>query len=375
MFDIELTTPNRLQYLFSLALFAFIISHHWHYVLSNKLRIPHSNQYKAHLCWLIIGIIIYCLADFTNGDYFHYYEEVKRVGHSYYNNLEDIYVFIILNTNNNYIVFRCTVWLTALLLFYQTIRRVKLDPLLMLYIFAACFIFFFAYARVSLAMAIYYFGLSFILWPIKNQNLLSKILGALLIVTCFFFHRSSLILIAATFFIFVPINKKVLLLAVISIPIIAHIMQEYLIALFGSDMINNQDLLNKFNNYSQRDIESGIARMVLNPLKYACYYIPYIIITYKLYFSGENTPNLSVLRLYKITFSIICFASICFLFDFDNKILAYRTLYMTFIPMNILIGYSYKSHIISRKTFMSILSLGIVAHFSRLFYAIYCITQ
>ena len=128
----------------------------------------------------IFLVLILCLYAVQDTDYFHYMQELNRIKLGYISNLEDVYIALAGYVNYEYISFRLIVWGIALLLFVLSIYRINQPISLVLFYFVSMYMLRFAYARVSLAMAMGIFGYTFLIKPI-NKSYISYIVGILII--------------------------------------------------------------------------------------------------------------------------------------------------------------------------------------------------
>ena len=104
----------------------------------------------------------------------------------------------------------------------------------------------------------------------------------------------------------------------------------------------------------------------MSVLQYATYYVPLVVIIkciYKKTFNKQVAPELFLL--FKVTFAIIFVATIFFFLDISNKVLFYRILFMSLIPLSIIIAELYRKRIISRRAFNSLIILGLAYQAAR----------
>lgn len=166
-------------------------------LLKSTLKYPYtiSNGKFGIGCFVCL---LFCLFSFWGTDWFHYNETFFWVKEGLHTHLEDIYIWIIQCLSPNYLVFRLIVWGLALYLFYRIIKVMPVSDGLALFLFSSIYIIWFAYARVSLAMAMAFYGYALI---VKNKpNLVSVVLGAAILLASYFFHKSSSFVIAVAIF-------------------------------------------------------------------------------------------------------------------------------------------------------------------------------
>ena len=195
-------------------------------VLFSKGEVLYPSGWKNNIPFLLCCLFL-IIAAFNRGDFFHYFDIVKNFNSIPVTHMERFYEWLIVALNSNYLLWRIVVWGGAFLLFLLTAKRMNLNSVLPSLVLFACFINCFNYSRFSLACAVYFWGLSFILRPIGNK-ILSYILGGALILSCQFFHSSTSVLIIITPVIWLPYSKQVIILAIILTPIILKLLPSYI---------------------------------------------------------------------------------------------------------------------------------------------------
>lgn len=171
-------------------------------------------------------LLLFCLFPFFGGDYFHYLEYFRDVKQGFTWGIEEVYVWLITNSPS-YTFFRLTVWGPALLLTLMAYKRIAPLDNLSLSFFSLLYLLWFSYARVSLAMAIIFWGLCLMAKPFERRKIISYILGLVIICCSVFFHRSALIgVIAAVGSLFMKnINKKFIIFVISFFPFLVVIMK------------------------------------------------------------------------------------------------------------------------------------------------------
>lgn len=357
----------------SFCLFTFVTTLNWRRALKINTDIDRLDK---HYIFIFIGILSYTLCDFRAGDFFHYQEMVKTYDLFTYNNIEPIYGIFIHFVQANYLMFRVLVWGLALLLFTLTAKRFQSGTFLSLFVLFSVFITTFAYARASLAMSIYFFGLSFLCQPLRKIPKIGYFIGIIIIISSYFFHHSILIMIALTIVILIPINKYTITILFLMMPLIVYFGNQAFINILSSNNFTDE-ISNKLNTYSTREQSVGPSAILINTLEYASYYIPAIVLFYKFYFSSDRKRIIIeryIYRLGKVTLSIIIFATIFLFFGLKNQVFFYRILYFSYIPLIILLCSAYMHNIIRYKTFKLIILFGLLAQITKLGYSIYAYT-
>lgn len=284
-------------------------------------------------------VLIYLLLSFRNGDYWHYREFVVNFD-EFWMPSEPLYDSLATFVGRNYLLFRLVVWGAALCLYLKIVKRFKLNRNTTLYFLFTVYILFFEYARASLAMAVFFLGLSYVLKPSSNA-FFSTVFGIAIMVSSYFFHHSMLVLIILSLVCLFPVNKHIYIVAFICLPLLAYFVKYVLESFLGIGLNSMEVIYNKMEGYSEYEAtELSILETIRSVWKYSLFYIP-LAISSVVVFAKKNQGSLPsfIKRLYSITYAIILFAT-CFLFmGFDNNIMYYRFLYMSMIPLSILMSY------------------------------------
>lgn len=223
------------------------------YVLSRSSKIPYKINKQARVFGILL-ILLFCLFNFIDGDYFHYkvmYNDAK-VGLQYH--LEAVYFWIIDNLSPTYTIFRLIVWGGALSLLLLTYKRISEKPDLTLYYFVLCFIPWFAYARVSLAISMILFGASLVVKPLKVGKKLSFILGLGIMGCAWFFHSSAIVgVVAAIASLFLMKGRRSTIIVLILATPVLLILLSYAVDAFMLMDLSSEDMITgqKRDNYLQ----------------------------------------------------------------------------------------------------------------------------
>ena len=317
---------------------------------------------------LFIAIVFLTIAAYTRGDFFHYAEYVQKgIGEEH---LEDVYIWLIYAVNRNYMLWRIVVWGGALLLLYFTISRLKLNKRLFFFVFLICFIHIFNYARVSLACAIYFYGLSFLIKPTQFK-FFGYALGVLLIYCCHFFHPSILVLVLLTPLIFIPINRWTTVILILIGLVYTRVAYIYFLD-YIANVQNAENIAEIVQLYTKTDrgFLSGISAFFTQILQYGSILVPFYFVT-KSIISNREKVDKYIYLLYKIFFGIILISVLMLLFS-GTIIFFYRFLNMSIIPCCILIIYSYREGYMSPKAFNICFYWGFINLMYINLYGIYC---
>lgn len=302
-----------------------------------------------------LSLFLFLLFAVDGGDYFHYQYYVVNGD---YEPFEPVYKYIGDFVNNRYIPFRMIVWGGALLLFRETLKRFNLDINRTTFFLFVVFISVFDYARASLAMAIFCYGLSFLLVPSHNK-LVSRLLGVGLMLLSIYFHNSMLVACIASIALVLPVNKRTILIIaatfILSGTLLNSIYSNFLSIDF-SESING-----RLETYSNQEYDNlfSIYEWIRRYIEYSVFFISYIIVAVKFYFTNNTIPN-EFRFLSKIALSILLMSIGVLLIPNMTFVLFYRFLYLAMIPLIILFCYCEQSQLITNKTYLMIIFLGLL---------------
>lgn len=299
-------------------------------------------------------IIIFCIFSFWGADWFHYiyeYNMLRDMG-DFKTNLEDVYMYIA-RYSPSYLVFRLIIWGGALLLLNSTYKRVGVGYDLTLFLFGSIWVIWFGYARVSLSMAIMFFGLAYLYESSNKNKVISVIVGAAAIVASFYFHKSSIfgifVIVIAVFS--KRLSRNTLALVVVLFPILVYIMNTQMGGFMSTDIDTESGseiaaYVSKGQNYMER--ESKI-RGIGGPLieiseRFVYYFIAFLCYKFQKSVFMESTPKV-ILVFMRVLFFNVLLASV-FMFDLGaNTTLLYtRLMRYSFIPASIVLSYMHQVH-------------------------------
>lgn len=339
-FDISSGAQPRYYIMYILVYFIVLLSKH---NSINSIYIPHKKTTYGDII-LLIAVVFTSIVAFTRGDFFSYAEIVRFDFNT--EHIEDFYRWLIDFVNHNYLLWRIVVWGGALLLLLITIKRLQLDVGFTFLVFFLGYIQVFNYARVSLACAVYFWGLSFLIKPLRSK-ILSYIIAASSIWCCQYFHTSVYALMGITVFLFVPLNKRTIpILLLVAVIFMRASYSLFLNYMSFSDETYAEKFM-QYEEYSERGFLAGISGFLTNVLEYGSILVPFIIVTKNVYYKNEIVTT-SIKGLQRILFGIV-FVALTFVFMADTIVYFYRILNMAIIPLSIMISYLYTNAIMSNK--------------------------
>ena len=322
----------------------------------------HWKKRFKDVSWLfVIFFALFAVFYCVNDDYFQYRDWIYGRDFDFWGK-EKFYVYTILVCrflpfDYPYEVFRFIVWGGSILIAFCTFRmyRELLLPGMTLMFLFVCYSNTFCYARASLGMAVYFFGVALILIPEKT---VLKLLGIVIALSSAAFHHEMLIGIALLPALLFPFEKKstlllsvlLLIAAIIAISFVSTNLKMF-DALFGDD-----DLSSKIEEFSEG--EQGAFRLS-TLVKYLNYFYPLYLIT--ICFWKKKVPP-SIAGMYRIAFAIIL-VSVAFMFVFGlRSVFSYRVLYISMIPLALLVGYCYCNGYFKDRQFILMMMLALLSN-------------
>lgn len=311
--------------------------------LSPALRKPYIVR-KDNRQLGVFFILIYLLFCFW-GDWFHYNDEFLLVKKGIGYGLEEIYNWIIENLCIHYLIFRIIVWWTAFLLLCLTTNNFNLNLNLTLLFLGCGWMTLFAYARVTLAMCVLFYGFSLFYGTQKKI-----FLGILLILSSFFLHKTAAFGIAMVLLgiVLSKLNPKLLVCLILLSPILIGVIKQLLFnfMLGGFDISNSSFEMSAMSGqrYLQKDSEeSGLAALIRSFFEYSAFYTMSYVCFLTLLKRNSSKICQSMKTLSIIYMLIILCASI-FAFDlgFNTKVLYVRFLRYALVPAVLLMTYYYQ---------------------------------
>lgn len=316
--------------------------------------------YRVMFTWFMI--LIFCLYAFWDTDYFTF----RYIFHTELKGFRDpLYYYLGEVSFGSYTIFRLLIWGTALYLFKKTIDRFKISPNIAAYIFAIFFLLTFSYARASLGMAMYFYGLSYLIKLPQRDRFWSIVWGVLFICCSYYGHRSLMALILLTPLAFIKLNKK----SFITIAIIGALASG-LAATLLADIISGTIMLSddfgaageaaeKYANIDV-EIEYNWKYTLMRNLRFYSFYAAIAYIVWKIVFSNESTQiSDSIKRLATICLGILIFAiSFMVLPSWGAEAIGYRYLYMLGIPVCIIMSYIASNKLCKPRTVSLLLLLA-----------------
>lgn len=325
-----------------------------------------GNRFKKSQI-LIIGVFIILYS--VGGDYFSFYEAIKHYDFTpgAYNYGEPIYGILAKLTNKNYLLVRTIVWGGAYILYCKTAKNFGIPVYQAAIILFICYPLTFCYARVTAGMACYFYGLSIIITAKKELRLIRVLIGVVFILISNIFHNSVIILVVMTPVIFIPLTKRNIITILIALPIIVFT-AKYLFDSILTNITNYDEGVraNRLDIYSEQlenAVEKGPGVILIETLSYLSFYIPIFVLLWNLF--KRKTANLMTkhaIFISRYLFGILLASTVFFAFSMSASVLFYRVLYMSMIPICLLICISINEQLISSKSYK--IAVGIACFYS-----------
>lgn len=363
----EISENNALLVLFDLLLLFRI-----YLLLHNVMK--GEDVSKRKMVEAVLLFLIFSVCPFWGTDWFHYKELIEGLSvtsDSSKSHLEIVYLDLLPIIDYNYWVFRLLIWGGALVLFVDTVKRLSVRTDLVYYIFGCGFLCWFSYARVSLSMALAFYGASLLFRPYESIGRLSYILGFASILVSFYFHKSAsfVIVVVLGAYLMMFLNRGYIKILLLMLPLFVFLTNIFVGDLFSNMYDSEDDSINQIVQSSQNYMGnkasvSGIGAALLSIFERTPYYVS-AFVCYQIHNSKVYFEMPKEVRYYAKVLFLIVYLSSLFLFDYEvNTSSMYgRFLRFAFIPTSIVLAYFYENGIYAKYTRFAIS----VAMFSSLY--------
>lgn len=321
----------------------------------------------------VLLIVLFSVFAFYDTDYFHYliaFDDIHRGGSTH---MEDIYIWIAKFVGNNYNLFRIVVWGGATFIMTRMVKKLRIPAGLYFLLLSCLFLTLFAYARVSLAMTIVFWGLGIVSNAITKHNITKYLIGILIILTAYFFHKSALfgIGVALIASLITKLNRKTVSIFILAYPILLVIVATLLADVLnysGSESLVDIESAQGYLNHDNK--ESGIGAIIQKTLMYTPFYLS-VFIYLKAIYSGRYNKWVPSMRIFaNANFLCVAIATLfAFNLGINTSVFYYRLLYFAFIPCTVFLVYC-KLNRISKLTNTTIL-IGLLGTVYKLLYSCY----
>lgn len=318
------------------------------YMLMKEALIPPYIVSERNRKLTILLMFIFVLFSFWGPDWFHYkttFDSLKLDGETH---IEDIYYWIAKNVSSNYISFRFVVWGSGLMLYMLTLKRFAFSNDLMILVFACLFLPYFSYARVSLAMALGFYGLAVFYNPYRFK-LPSYLLSLIAIIISFYFHKSALFLILIVILAIILVNmpRNVFWVLIILYPIAIYFMKGQISEFMTYEVDSSNENFNLYMQAGQSNMSNDKRNQGIGSfLSIFMEVIPYIIlsiISLKAVLERIFTQDLKNIYAFIIVLILLVACSSIFMFDMGVNTNTVYIRFMRFaaIPASIVLPFFY----------------------------------
>ncbi len=323
---------------------------------------------KSRSIWPWFMMLVVCLTYYFDTDYFSYKYDFEN-GLLIVGSKEPLYIYLAELSGWNYVIWRIIVWGLALMLYYCTSKRLKLNTNITIYVLVFFFVGLFAYGRVNLAMATYFFGFSFFAKPMENKKILSYIIACCIIPLSFFAHRSFLPVVLLTPVMLFQMTKRRFIFIICLIPIVV-VAINYVFSSFLSSEIQMDESFQSFQASAERTagMDSGTGRnwkaMLVYQTRLISFYVPFVYLSWKFFFSRQKYIVGDYILKYFTSIMIIVVLAISILYGLNvgnSEVTGMRYLFMSGIPICLLLSYLYQKNYLSFKELNKLLLLGFVS--------------
>lgn len=330
------------QYIFNFVLINII------FILSYKFR---RRKKTTPIVWLLS--LVFCLFAYWDTDYFSFRE-------GFYTSLKDfrdpLYYGLSLISFSSYTIFRLYIWGGAMLLLIHAAKRLKISENMLAFIFPVFFLLIFSYARVSLGMAMYFYGISVILTAKRDRKIASYIWGILFIVCSYFGHRSMVLPIICTPLIIFKFNKY----TIAGLFVVGAVMGSYT-SMILSNVVTGDISTGEFgavgealDAYASKEaiVEYNWKYTLTQNLKNIALVLSFVYLIWKCYLTKDRDkiPEWCKRMLNVCSGIFIVAISILVVGGLGAGIIGYRFLYMLGIPLAIILTYLYCNKLCSTRT-------------------------
>lgn len=362
---------TALQVLFNIVLFALIYS-----LYRGAKNKPYKISRDTHILGTVL-ILTFNILSFWGSDWFHVYSSFPDMKSGVQGHFEEVYIWLATTIGSNYYIFRLIIWGIGQLLLYATFKRVAVNNNLQLYMFIIFGLLWFSYTRVSLAMAMMFYGVSVLYKPFKYK-IISYIYGLCIIGASFFFHKSAIfgIGVIAISIISSFLNRRLLIVFILIIVLFAYIVLSTLLNNFV-DMDKDtfeavQQSTSSAQGYLNNELESG-SRIdsILRHVEHFIY-LSTAYLSIKLHLSNKYQDIPLVITIFmKIIIFIVVFSLPLMFTEFNTAVIIVRFLRFSFIPTSIIMAYLWQNRLFNGWT-KTIMRLGLFMSVVSLLYSFYC---
>lgn len=328
-------------------------------------------------------VFLFLIFPMWGGDFFSYYNFIAKEFPQFNGSInalaevvsvEEVYLYIAHLTGYDYLVWRIIVFGGMLAIGLHIGKRLDLNQDKYLACFALFSMFWLSYARASLAMAIGFLGMTYLVKPISNKKFQSFLLGLLLLFASLYFHKSAIVIPGVVLLSMIRINKWKLFVLLLALPLVVHYFQIYATEFVMDMSVDESSLLNvkSAQGYLSRERgDIGIAMAAMEFVKriwmYAVPFISIILIRSNKY----HLLNSEIQKFLTVDIIIIVFASLFFFIKESLRLtFVNRFMYYSLIPVAVIMCSLFEKHYYLKFDRL-VLYTCIFSNFLYIFYSMY----
>lgn len=337
-----------------------------------------DDRIRTTIFWLSL---LFCTTCFCDGDNFHYTQWIKNANTKGdidpFSSAEPFYQYLSYVIDESFFLFRLVVWGGSLLFFSVTARRLEIKPSIAQYLLYTLFLVTFSTSRMTLAMVMYFFGLSFLIRPGEKKTIYKIILGLVIIVLSRELHRSVNALLALTPIIFIPNikNNKIKMVTVVGVSIVTYFATYFIAQNMGELLLltGDESVVDKYNKYAIKDVEAkGLGAGIFFGLRY---FILWGVTIMCYIHNQKHKESLVSYNLFKFSFLMLLFALIFRTIPDSLPELAKRIDEMATIPVTLLLGYSVTHYNFPMRKCNYLVRIGLVSNLYKIVYYLYLLSM
>lgn len=308
---------------------------------------------KRKNIYIGIGVLLLiCLYSYIGNDYWHYYKWYleNHLGEALSARFwEPVYINLA-HFAPSYFVFRLIIWGSAFLLVLLTFRVTKVEFAIALFLFIIRNFLVFSYARVSLAMALMFFGAA-LFTKIWEKKYLYAIIGIVIVAISLYFHKSAFfgVIVIVLSLLLLKQNRVTFTLLVLLVPVMILLLTTGISEFLLIDLSDNEMGIEKAQVNAEFGVivrTGGITQIIIDIIWRSGFYLA-LVMYIKLIIDGIFRKLPTTIRLYANCTALITVIAFMFLAvpSIANYTLYYRFINFAAIPTIIFISYCYKSRI------------------------------
>lgn len=328
-------------------------------VINITIILGYTNRNKLRARnWSWILSLAFCVFAFWDTDYFTFKRDFEAGLEGF---RDPFYYYLSFLSFKSYSIIRLIIWGIALRLFYLSCKKLEIPLNVAIFAFSVFFLITFSYARASLGMSAYFYGLILYLTALNKRKVLIKV--GLCFFLAFLAHRSMLLLIILAPLVKVELSRNKILCILFLFPLVFMLFNNLFSSFISGELIQLgggfEGVTEAAQKYSKYDIvvEKNWKFQLTSNLRTFSFYILAVYLMWLYYFSKyKYTVSEFERKLFNVLFVVLLFAlSMQMNNHFGLSIIGYRYLYTTGIPLCILLSLAIQKKWCTYKTYICLL--------------------